>query len=77
MVESIKVTANKCTCEAPDHPECNHVWLSLAKLPPAFCPVCRSRQWNGVKIVGRPAGRRDTSKQGLPKPHRVRSNDAY
>jgi len=63
-----KVEVYDCACE-----KCDHNWVSLAVLPPAICPSCKSRAWNGEKRVGRPVGLRDTSKLGLPKPKRMRT----
>jgi predicted Zn-ribbon and HTH transcriptional regulator len=42
-----------CTCE-----KCAHLWISEALEPPARCPACFSRTWDGPdkRIKPRPAG---------------------
>lgn len=69
MIEIIEVKARRCTCEIE---KCGHIWISIAEQPPAVCPDCASREWNGKKKIGRPKSARDTTKLGLPKPKRVR-----
>lgn len=68
MVKKVKVDALHCVCD-----ECGHPWETLAKTPPRICASCKSPAWNGRRKVGRPAGYRDTSKAGLPKPTRKRT----
>jgi hypothetical protein len=67
-IRKVKVEANECICEM-----CAHRWVSLAELPPAACPNCKSRSWNGTRKVGRPVGIRNTANLKLPKPHRPRT----
>jgi Zn finger protein HypA/HybF involved in hydrogenase expression len=65
MIQLVEVEAQKCTCN-----KCSHKWITVARIPPAICPACRSRQWNGEKRHGRPPS--IESRIELPKPKRVR-----
>jgi rRNA maturation endonuclease Nob1 len=67
MLKRVSRKVWRCVCDL-----CGHPWDSLAENPPAVCPECGSRAWNGVKRIGRPIVLRDRSTAGLPRPHRPR-----
>lgn len=68
MIRNTRIPAKDCTCE-----QCSHNWCSIAKKIPEACPnpVCRSREWNGIKQrIVKPSVRIE-----LPRPKRVRIVD--
>lgn len=65
MITLITGTIKQCKCE---NPVCGYEWETIAKRNPSICPKCRSREWNGKKITGRPT----TSRITMPAPKRVR-----
>jgi len=48
-IERKKMPVTLCTCNV-----CGHEWRTFGEKLPVICAKCHSRQWNGVKPVGRP-----------------------